>query len=164
MSVSTLPPLTREERVVEFLRANAEGNAFFTSVLSQFDRKGSLSEAQLASVERSINRPRPVREVQANPVTELGMYRKDGVVFRVKRSKQSGNLYAMRYNPLAPVKSERFVYERGGVFRLSADNRMTLAEAQKAGHEFGICCVCGAELSDPVSVERGIGPICVQRI
>ena len=157
MSPSTLTLDPRTVRVVEFLRANAEGNAFFTSVLSQFDRKGSLSEAQLASVERNINRPRPVREVQANPVTELGMYRKDGVVFRVKRSKQSGNLYAMRYNPLAPVKSERFVYERGGVFRLSAD-------AQKAGHEFGICCVCGAELSDPVSVERGIGPICVQRI
>jgi len=162
MSVQTLPPLTREERVVQFLRDNAVGNAFFTSVLNGYDRFGRLSDKQLDAVERNMNRP--ARVVQANPVSEIGMYRKDGVVFRVKRSRQSGNLYAMRYNPLAPVKSERFTYERGGLFRLSADDRMTLAEAQDAGHEFGICCVCGAELSDPNSVARGIGPVCARNI
>lgn len=28
------------------------------------------------------------------------------------------------------------------------------------GKKYGICCVCGRELTDPASIERGIGPIC----
>jgi hypothetical protein len=31
------------------------------------------------------------------------------------------------------------------------------------GKKFGCCSVCNRELSDPVSVERGIGPICADR-
>jgi len=162
MSVAVLPELSREERVVLYLRENAVGNSFFTSVLSQFDRFGRLSENQLGAVER--NMARPARVVAPNPVTEVGMYRTADGVFRVKVSRESGNLYAMKYNPEAQVKSERFSYARGGIYRLSAGDRLTLAEAQALGHEFGICCVCGAELSDPVSVARGIGPVCVRRV
>ena len=163
MSNSTITLDPRTERAVEFLRANANGNAFFTSVLAQFDRRGTLTDNQLSAVERNMNRP--VRVVQANPVTELGMYRNaDGVMFRVKRSRQSGNLYAMRFVPEALVKSERFVYERGGVFRLSADMRMTVEQAQLVGVQFGICCVCGAELTATESVANGIGPVCARRV
>ena len=162
MSV-TYPPLTRVELAVEFLRANANGNAFLTSVLSQYDRNGVLSEKQLDAVERNMNRP--ARVVQANPVTELGMYRNaDGVMFRVKRSRQSGNLYAMRFVPEALVKSERFVFERGGIFRLDATMRMTVEQAQLVGVQFGICCVCGAELTATESVANGIGPVCARRV
>lgn len=32
------------------------------------------------------------------------------------------------------------------------------------GKKFGLCSVCGRELSDPVSIERGIGPICADRM
>jgi hypothetical protein len=32
------------------------------------------------------------------------------------------------------------------------------------GKEFGICCVCNRTLTDPVSVEQGIGPICADRM
>lgn len=163
MSVSTLPALTREERVVSWLRDHAGENPFLRSVLFHFERKGSLTERQLDAVERNMNRP--VRVVQANPVSELGMYRNaDGVMFRVKRSRQSGNLYAMRFVPEAVTKSERFVYERGGVFRLSADMRMTVEQAQAVGVQFGICCVCGAELTATESVANGIGPICAGRV
>jgi len=163
MSVSTLPELTREERVVSWLRDHAGDNSFLRSVLFNFERKGSLTEKQLDAVERNMNRP--VRVVQANPVSEVGMYRNaDGVMFRVKRSRQSGNLYAERVIPEAPRKSERFVYERGGIYRLSADMRMTLEQAQMFGVQFGICCVCGAELTATESVANGIGPICAGRV
>ena len=67
MSNSTITLDPRTERVVEFLRANANGNAFFTSVLAQFDRRGTLTDNQLSAVERNMNRP--VRVVQANPIT-----------------------------------------------------------------------------------------------
>jgi hypothetical protein len=38
-----------------------------------------------------------------------------------------------------------------------------LAAAVAYGRETGSCACCGRELSDPVSVERGIGPICADK-
>jgi len=31
------------------------------------------------------------------------------------------------------------------------------------GKEWGICCVCNRTLTDPISVQNGIGPICAER-
>lgn len=163
MSTTTLPPLTREERIVAWLRDNAGANNFLRSVLFNYDRFGRLSDKQMDAVER--NMARPVRQANPNPVTEVGMYRDaDGVVFRVKRSRESGNLYAMRFHPEAQVRSERFTYERGGIYRLTADQRMTVEQAQELGVQFGICCVCGAELTVTENVQRGIGPVCARRV
>jgi len=53
----SLPPLNREERIVKYMRDNAFGNAFLTSVLTQYDRLGRLSNKQWDAVERSMNRP-----------------------------------------------------------------------------------------------------------
>ena len=162
MSTVTLPPLTRTERVVAWLRDNAGDNNFLRSVLANYDRWGYLTPKQLDAVERNINRP--ARVANPNPVTEVGMYRDDaGVVFRVKLSKQ-GRLYAMRFVPEAQVKSERFVYAGGAVRALRADNRMSVADAQRIGVQFGICCVCGAELTATDSVANGIGPVCAKRV
>lgn len=162
MSTATLPPLTRTERVVAWLRDNAGDSNFLRSVLANYDRWGRLSDKQLDAVERNMNRP--ARVANPNPVTEVGMYRDDaGVVFRVKLSKQ-GRLYAMRFVPEAQVKSERFVYAGGAVRTLRADNRMSVADAQRIGVQFGICCVCGAELTASESVANGIGPVCAKRV
>jgi hypothetical protein len=91
------------------------------------------------------------------------MYRNEDGVYRVKMS-NSGNLYANRFDPEAQSKSGRFVYERGAIYNLSPSNRMTVDEARSIGVESGICCVCGIELTDPKSVERGIGPVCAKKV
>jgi hypothetical protein len=36
-------------------------------------------------------------------------------------------------------------------------------QMQMAGRLWGHCCICGKELSDPISLERGIGPECLGR-
>lgn len=117
--------------------------------------RGMYAKCQ-AKAQAKAEAPAPV-----SPVTEPGMYRQDGVVYRVKVARGSGNLYAMRY---VPEGGERFVYAPGMVRRLSATDRLTLDEAKALGHEFGQCCVCGAELSDPKSVAAGIGPVCAKRV
>jgi hypothetical protein len=76
------------------------------------------------------------------------------------------------------VKSSDGVYlgkVLGGVFARSREcsdeiqaKVLEVAKDPKAaaiayGKEFGVCSVCGRELSDPESVERGIGPICADR-
>lgn len=45
--------------------------------------------------------------------------------------------------------------------------RLRDGEAEKVfseyGHEFGSCCMCGRELTNAESIERGIGPVCAGR-
>lgn len=143
-------------------------SAFAISIAEAFDKRGALSDKQADAITRMYAKvaARPKREAVANPnpITEVGMYVMDQVTYRVKRAKASGNLYAMRFVPEAVAKADRFVYAAGVVRALTPDHRMSEAQARALGHEFGICCVCGAELTDPESVARGIGPVCAKRI
>jgi len=159
----TQPALTRTERAGAWLTVHAGTNGFLLSLLSQFERHGTLSERQLEAVERNMERAS--RPANPNPVTEIGVYvDADGAIYRVKRSRQSGGLYAMRFIPEGRTRSARFVYARGAIARLTADQRITLEKAQEIGIQFGICCVCGATLTAEQSVASGIGPVCAGRI
>jgi hypothetical protein len=97
----------------------------------------------------------------AKPLVGAGMYQTaDGTIYKVRLSKTNGNPYALRLDP----DSRSFEYEQGAIRSLSADNRLTVEQAKAFGAEHGICCVCGADLTDPTSVARGIGPICEGRL
>jgi len=155
------------DKAYDYLRANHTRNEFYASLFQQFERKGVLSEKQILAVLRGIERDRE-RDAQrvkteANPVTECGIYRNDEGVFRVKQSK-AGRFYAERFVPHAERKSERFSYERGAIYSLTPEHRITLAQAVELGAQHGVCVVCGAELTDPTSIERGIGPVCAKKV
>ena len=108
----------------------------------------------------AIPRPKAERKAERVQVTEAGIYRtSDGTIYKVQRSRETGNLYAKRLN----VAGRGFTYAQGAIYALTPADRLTLAEAKAFGFEFGICCVCGAELSDPKSVAQGIGPVCAKR-
>jgi len=163
MSVATETPIIE---VIEWARAQ-KWSAFAMSIADTFAKGKGLSDRQESAIRAMFAKQvaKPVAPVApAEPVTEAGMYRKAGVVFRVKQARQGRNFYALRYVPEALVKADRFVYEAGAIRRLSPADRLTLDEAKALGHHFGICCVCGAELSDPKSVEAGIGPVCAKRV
>jgi hypothetical protein len=115
----------------------------------------SLIEALLKSPRKVAGRP-----VASDRVTEVGMYQlSSGAIYRVQRSRESGNLYAKALNVLGG-----FDYEQGAMGKLSASDKMTLEQAQAFGMETGLCCVCGAFLTDAKSVARGIGPVCAGRV
>lgn len=93
-----------------------------------------------------------------------GVYRRDGVIFRVHRSRESGNLYAKRLEfDLFGGSKPRFVYAKGAISSLAPTHKMSRDEAKAFGVETGICCVCGAFLTDDKSVAEGIGPVCAKR-
>ncbi|MGV8846363.1 DUF6011 domain-containing protein [Tessaracoccus sp.] len=48
----------------------------------------------------------------------------------------------------------------GAIRRLSEATRLSLEEAATFGQLYGVCCVCGATLTDEDSIAAGIGPIC----
>lgn len=95
-----------------------------------------------------------------NDITQIGMYRNsEGVIFKVQKSQNSGRLYAKRLND----SGRGFTYEAGAIYTLKHSDKMTLEQVMEFGVLTGNCCVCGAELTDPVSVARGIGPICLEK-
>lgn len=83
----------------------------------------------------------------------------DGIaIYRVQRSKTSGKLYALRV-----LEGGGTEYAPGVVTRLDPSRKLRMEEAQAWGRKTGTCCNCYAKLTDPVSVERGLGPICAAR-
>lgn len=110
--------------------------------------------------------------VNANPVTEPGMYLDGETIYKVQAARESGNLYAKRLvriggNRLAEngeIVKHEFEYAPGAVRMLDASKRMTLEQAKALGIEYGFCVVCGAFLKDAASVAAGIGPVCAGRV
>jgi hypothetical protein len=95
-----------------------------------------------------------------NEITD-GIYeRPDGVIVKVQIAKQgSGNLYGKRLN----IETGKFEYAQGIMRTLKAEYRMSLEKAQEYGRLYGICIVCGRDLTDEESIARGIGPICADK-
>ncbi len=138
--------------------------AFLHTLISERVFEGAVDFATLTSAEASslitelLNSP---RKSGAERVSDEGMYRNaEGDIFRVQRSKESGNLYAKRLD----IIDGGFVYEAGAIRNLKPSDRMTLDDAKAFGVQYGICCVCGALLTNEVSVAEGIGPVCGGRV
>lgn len=109
-----------------------------------------LAERAKAKAVARATRPELVAE---------GIYRRtaDGAMFRVQTSEE-GNRYAKLL-----LESGGWGYERGAIYTLRADERLTLAQLEEWGLSTGVCAICGRLLSTPESVARGIGPICAGR-
>lgn len=76
-------------------------------------------------------------------------------VFLVQRSRTSGHLYALKV-----LDDGRTEYVPGAIRRLDASRKLSLDEAKAWGRRTGVCCQCRAKLTNPESVELGIGPVC----
>jgi hypothetical protein len=143
------------EPVAQWLLENSEKNTFAYSLSSFYEKKGYLTPKQVAAVEKNLSAP------SKPAVTEQGVYAlidpEDlGLeVLRVKESK-AGNLYAM----VLDVETGKFEYERGAIRRIGPEDRLTMEQAVMLSQTYGRCMNCGRTLTNPESVELGIGPIC----
>lgn len=117
-------------------------------------------------------------DVHHAAISEDGMYRtSDGTIYKVQYNKASGDgrrMYAKRlcqntamddtYNTRTKQdRSWRFEYAPGAMRTLTPADKMTLEQAKEFGALYGTCCVCGRTLTDEVSIEAGIGPVCAGR-
>ncbi len=123
--------------------------------------EGTLSKTA-ASAEIDLVKAMPrvaqTREVNGGTTpTEPGVYRKGETLFRVYPARAGSHLLAKRL-----LDGGGFEYV-GGVSKIAGAKRLTLDEAKAYGHQFGVCCCCGAVLTDPDSVAAGIGPICATK-
>lgn len=103
---------------------------------------------------------------------EDGMYQdpNSGTIWKVQYNKATGDgrhLYAKRLHVEQIAENEwhcHFAYEGGAIRDIKPEWRMTLEQAKTFGALYGVCCVCGRTLTDEVSIEEGIGPICGGRL
>lgn len=100
-------------------------------------------------------------------VTEPGMYKLGDDVFQVIYNKAKTNLYAKKLIPTYygdVLHRIDFEYEKGSIFKISANNRMTIAEVTALGKLSGHCWVCRRELTTAKSIAAGIGPVCIKKV
>lgn len=117
----------------------------------------TIGASVLINFLRTITPERPTVKIETE-----GVYRQGNVIFRVKRSRQTGRLYAMTLDMDGPTKT--FGYAAGAIYRLAPADRLTLEQAKAIGHMYGFCVVCGKLLTDEKSVKAGIGPVCAKRV
>lgn len=98
--------------------------------------------------------------------TELGIYRYDGEIHRVKRSRTTGYHYAQRLTIVRNDEGKNtgeWVPAKGMIYKLKPEHRLSLEEAKAWGKVTEVCCRCGAELENDGSIEAGIGPVCATK-
>jgi len=166
--MATAPPTSPDyERALEILRHHAAstgpfaGGAHFgilESFADQVQAGRRLSEKQVATALKFDRKPRIERVA-----LEDGIYLVDGTVYKVQHAVHgSGNQYAKRLE-VASGERGRFKYEAGAVKRIRPEHRMDLAKAKEFGAIYGVCCNCGATLTNEDSIEAGIGPVCAAK-
>lgn len=177
--------------IFNFLTTKARaGNTFASSLRDWLDRLGYLTPNQLAAVDRMMaggsqpQRPEaPAQQVSAGPLLVALQRAKDRGLKRPKirlgavvlsLAPTSGNnpgaIYVKRRGGdgayLGKVLGNRFLSVRGCTESDAAEVARTLENPQAAAEAHGLqsgeCAICGRELTDPVSVARGIGPICAE--
>lgn len=144
--------------------AREQARTYWRAIVAELAAPAPVGRAPESS---PVNPPRRSVHATGAKVTEPGMYRHEGIVYRVVRSKSSTNLYAKRLEielgsdgRVAKDTRPSFVYAQGAMAWLRATDRMSDEELAELGQATGVCQDCGSLLTHPESVARGRGPVC----
>ena len=121
------------------------------------DLSGLSKASASVLIGKLLDAPKP-----SAPAPTPGYYVAKDEVFVVVENKAKTGTYAKR---MAVTDGRgKWVYAPGVGKTLAGLSPLTVEVAAALGRQYGICVICGRTLSDPVSVERGIGPICGGRL
>jgi hypothetical protein len=104
----------------------------------------------------------PRKAVAEHPAP--GFYVLGEDIVKVQANKAGTNCYAKRLVPSGTNKRGSWEYVPGLIGRLAGAVPADKDMIATFGRATGICGICGALLSDPASIERGIGPVCATRV
>lgn len=186
MTAATLTQTDLIERAREF----SAWSDFAGSLVAAFRKYGKLSEKQegaLRSMVAKVDAGRAAKQANSGEVNVSAIeklfadvvatghkkpkFRAIGLEISLasSRSINAGALYVKDEggNYLGKVQRGRFFASTAAkpgtlhtLERIAVNPRQ---EAVEYGKKYGICGCCGRELSDPVSVAMGIGPVCAER-
>jgi len=164
----------------EFARGKSDICLDLAAKLDRFNGFASNKQREFALKLIEWSKPRPVSADWGRPVPKLFAVLQRHSTFHADPLKLSrrnqDSLVWITYNDQVVGKIED---ERATVWKSKAEAAGTtalkvlaileefeanpLATAQKYGKESGRCCSCGRDLTDPVSIENGIGKICAAK-
>lgn len=99
------------------------------------------------------------------PTAQPGYYVSGGEVYVVVANKAGTGVYAKRLCIEGDkFKTAKWRYAPGIAASVATLSPLSIEEAAALGHMHGICVVCAKRLTDPESVQRGIGPVCIKRL
>lgn len=103
--------------------------------------------------------PKPVsaQALADGGLKEGKIYIIDEDMYRLRRSKSSGRLYAME---IMAIEKNKDIYAPGIAAQLTPEHEVDIEVLKHLGRETGICVICGRQLTNPSSIEAGVGPIC----
>ena len=164
-----------------WLLENKEGNEFANSLWSQLTTTGHLSERQIiyARPRRAKAPTTPVNIVQCRAMLEAFLKAQESglkrprlhigdMVFSLAPShgKNAGCIYIKmngvymgKITPDGDFYSSQDASE-GEIEEIVATCEKPFEGAVMHGKDTGQCACCGRELTNPESIERGIGPVC----
>lgn len=129
--------------------------------LCQSDAGRFIDQLKLLPWASKTQSGEPVAEV-----TEDGIYRTKGKIFKVYWNREQTRLLAKELviidRPESGPAKVRFDYVGLAARFVKAGDRMPYEEAKEFGALYGIC-VYGHPLTDEVSIHLGIGPVCGDR-
>jgi len=173
--------------------AASRGFEFATSLRESLLKWGKLTDGQLAAVRRCMEKDAARNAQKAERIANAPKVDVSAVVETLERAHQNGlkrpklrlagfvisrapdtgkwagSLYVTSSEDayLGRITDGAFVRTRECSDALEAEFLALCAQPLEAaiayGRQTGVCACCGRELTDPVSVERGIGPICAQK-
>lgn len=84
-------------------------------------------------------------------------------VYVVVEGKNKRRVAKELHLPFAKGGRATWIYAKGMVYRLAEQAPVTVQQAASFGHLHGWCICCGKPLDVPLSVQAGIGPVCVKK-
>lgn len=120
----------------------------------------NLADDLLNAYDAEQQRANDLSDAYANRLTP-GVYETNGNTYVVKYNKARTNLYAKQ---LINRGGDRYTWEyvSGAIYAVKKADLVTLARGQELSRLIGACCVCNRTLTDPKSVNAGIGPVCAK--
>jgi hypothetical protein len=121
-----------------------------------------------AAITELLALPKATRIEQANAegqTYEAGVYEQPltARLFRVYLGQQSGTLLVKEIIVDEDGVGYQYLGSAQRVFGGMIVRRLSLSEVGSMGKTFDHCLMCGRRLDDPVSVDRGIGPVCAAK-
>lgn len=174
--------------IIEGLRGVRARSDFAQSLLRQYDARGTLSERQYDAAERMLAKVQASAARKAEPKVQVDVsrietllftarmarlkhpkFRAEGLTFSLAgpTSRNAGAVYVKagdeyvgkvmdgRFHPVSSTPAGT----AEAIVRVAQDPR---GAAVAHGRLTGNCACCGRSLTDPKSVELGIGPICAE--
>jgi len=95
-------------------------------------------------------------------ITETGAYRYNGVVYSIRKGRQSGNWQVFSLD----TATNTWVYDGKAykvLYEVTEADRLTLNEAIEASGQTGSCVHCGITLTSLKSVAGGMGSTCAKK-